>query len=148
MKTTIKRLSSCLRKSKGFSLVELLVVVAIIGVLAAVAIPAYDKYTTNSKVTAVTATLDIIDKAYKACRTLSAIGDCDEVTDLAIETKGIEITEDNTTTADKVCFLAEKDGIKGCISYTANVTPDESSTTTTIVADNDKATCSNGVCTP
>ncbi|MFZ3018807.1 MAG: prepilin-type N-terminal cleavage/methylation domain-containing protein [Gallionella sp.] len=52
---------------KGFTLIELMIVVAIIGILAAVAIPAYSNYTKKAKFTEVTQGTQAIKIAVEGC---------------------------------------------------------------------------------
>ena len=63
---------------KGFTLIELMIVVAIIGILAAVALPAYQDYTTRSKISEVVVMMEPAKLA--VAETASTLGQLNLVT--------------------------------------------------------------------
>ena len=88
---------------KGFTLIELMIVVAIIGILAAIAIPAYQDYTIRAQVTE-GMTLAAAAKA-AISETYSNSGDAPTnreeagMTDTATDTEGKYVTEVEVTNA-------------------------------------------------
>lgn len=75
MKTTIQK------AQQGFTLIELMIVVAIIGILASVALPAYQNYTKKAKFTEVVMSTQPMKIAVELCaQTTNALTDCKSAT--------------------------------------------------------------------
>ncbi|MEN7530609.1 pilin [Cupriavidus sp. DL-D2] len=106
------------RVQKGFTLIELMIVVAIIGILAAIAIPQYQNYVAKSQVSRVVGELSALRTAAEGCITDGKTGAAGSATACLLGgTKSSLITGDGMPTSN---LTAVTDTLTGTLGNSAS----------------------------
>jgi type IV pilus assembly protein PilE len=139
-----------MRKSAGFTLIELMVTIVIVAILAAIALPSYQQYIQRGKITEATSNLSSmrlqLEKYYADNRMYGTGNVCGVAAPTGASARYFTITctSGNANTVGDQTFLIKADGVGGMSGF--QYTIDESNTRTStftspVTGWNDSTTC-------
>jgi type IV pilus assembly protein PilA len=115
------------KSQNGFTLIELMIVVAIVGILAAVALPAYQNYSKKAKFSEVVAAATVVKTAVEICyQTIGSLASCDtaaEVDYTLADASAGQFVASVGITATTAAVVATAVSTNGLSSATVTLTP-------------------------
>ncbi|HDN9006874.1 TPA: prepilin-type N-terminal cleavage/methylation domain-containing protein [Aeromonas veronii] len=99
-----------MKKQSGFTLIELMIVVAIVAILAAVALPAYQNYTKKAKMTELVSATGALKTQVEVCLQSYGVDQCDNESngmpaDTAVTAGRVDVTFTGTATSAGVITI-------------------------------------------